>query len=166
MSQRRGKNVGKIFDKIGARDFRIDKVEDHRVKELAHANCPSCGVGPMDGVTGLRLKTIEPPGFGKDPPGFGKAPWDVVDADEFEPVYPTNGAPTVCGYCGELCIFREKEPGTLTIEIPTPAEVKEWKLDPNIWKVLSSAMEHFQQVALEARLRGDMRYAKFRPRRF
>lgn len=147
--------AGKIFDQIGKRDIHLERVEQHEVPKLDHAMCPGCGCGPMDGVTGMKFRTINPPGF-ENPD----------DKDDGLPIMPTAGTPTVCAYCGELCIFREKPDGTMNIELPTPAEVKEWKLDPAIWKVLKSAHEYFSQKALEARLSGDMRYAKARPRRF
>lgn len=146
--------AGKTFDQIGKRDIRVDKIEEHEVKQLSHAYCPGCGSGPMDGVTGMRFKAIQPPGFD-----------DPNDGYDNGPITPSDGMPTVCAFCGELCIFRDKE-GQLAIEKPTAAEVKKWKLDPTIWKVLESAHEHFSEKALEARLRGDMRYAKQTPRRF
>jgi len=147
----------KVFDQIGQRDIRLERVEQHEVKELSTSMCPGCGAGPMDGVTGMQFKTVEPPA----------GPWDVatIDEDSIGPVYPKHGTPTVCSYCGELCVFRQAG-DKLVIEIPTVAEVDEWRLDSTIWRVLDCAQKHFQQKSLEARLRGDMRYAKNKPRRF
>jgi len=145
----------KIFEHVGARDIRISRIEEHRVKELGKADCPGCGAGPMDAVMGMEFKDIMPPGFDNDDD----------EEENTGPILPKDGTPTVCGYCGELCVFRERD-GVMTIEFPSPAEIKEWKLNPGIWKVLTKAHEFFGQKALEARLRGDMRYAKRSPRRF
>lgn len=146
------------FDQVGARDIHCDRIEEHEVKELNGAYCPCCHAGPMDGVTGLRFNTVKPP----------SGPWDVVDIqeDDFEPVYPKHGMPTVCSYCGELCAFQQQGGDKLSIVYPSDSDIADWKSDVNVWRVLEAAQKFFKQKALEGRLSGNMKYVNTKPKRF
>lgn len=144
------------FDRVGMRDHRIASIESHEIKELNQTFCPSCGAGPMDGVTGAQLEEVNP--YLNDASikhaGFQQ-----------KRVYPHNGSPTICAYCGELLVFRQVG-DTLTLAYPTETELASLKSDHQAWQIIVGLQEKMKQHALEGRLKGDKRYAKSKPRRF
>ena len=144
------------FPRVGARNLKVSEVESHQIDNQTY--CPFCQSGPMDGVTGTRFDTVEPP---------SDNPWDVVkvDEDHLKPVYPEQGSPSICVYCGELCVFHV-DSGKLTLAVPTEAEKDEWKKEPDLWRVLTGLVEKYKAESLAGRLRGDMRYARTKPKRF
>ncbi len=149
--------VEKKFDRIGLRDQRVANIESHEIRELNQTYCPCCNAGPMDGVTGAEIEDVDP--------YLDDASIRHAGYKEPRKVYPHDGSPTICAYCGELMVFRQVG-DALTLAYPTDAEINKLKSDSQAWKIIVGLQEKMKQHALEGRLRGDKRYAKSKPRRF
>ena len=136
--------MGFEFNRVGQRNTKVH-VQSHEVPELNQTYCPTCGAGPMDGVTGAHIE--EQPSSHLDAPikhvGFKK-----------KRVYPDDGSPTICAYCGELLVYR-KVSEALTLSFPTESEISTFKSNSQFWTLLSN---------MQNRIRREKRNAK--PKRF
>ena len=135
------------FDRVGLRPVHLVDMQSHEIKQCSDVNCPGCGAGPMDGVTGLEFT---------DNPDKRKSGREIL---------PKDGMPTICSYCGELCMFSERD-GKLSIVFPSQESIDAWRAEPELWNTLLSLQGKMQELALQGRLRGDRRYAGFKSRRF
>jgi len=144
------RKMAKKFDRVGIRDQRIANVESHEISDLSKTYCPTCSVGPLDGVTGATMTDSDEP---------------IGHEEKRRRVFPDDGSPTVCSYCGELLVFRIVS-NAFTLAYPTEAELNAFKADFQGWRLISGLQEEMKQKALEARLRGDRRYAKSKTKRF
>ena len=92
----------KEFKQVGYRDGsicplkKISITEEQYLKDLDNCFCPCCGKGPLNGATG-------------------------INNDNSEKCVPRDGSPTICSFCTELCVFREKD-GKLLVEIAPERE--------------------------------------------
>jgi len=130
------------FSRIGKRDIKIQKIESH-VLENKGMYCSGCGCGPLDGATGVSLEG------------------DTSN----DPIMPYDGSPTICGYCGILCVYRLKD--VLTMELPKDEDIKRWKDMPdNFWEGLEEIKRKLLVKIQEARIRGELRYGKGNSTRF
>ena len=127
----------KIFKKVGSRDLVFQ--EKCEVKDLEKTYCPCCGGGPLDGATG------------------------VAENSDTRSI-PEDGDPTICVFCGEILRYTIKN-GVVGVEIPNEEYFKALRLS-DVWSVIQQVSAQFKEMALQARLRGDMKYARSKPKRF
>jgi hypothetical protein len=135
------------FDKIGVRDFNVEEVQSHQIK-LKQAYCPTCGSGPLDGVTGAVISEGSDNTF--DTPDAPIRHSGCKDSQ----TYPKDGSPTLCAYCGELLVYR-KTNEEFNISLPTNEEIKGFKSNPELWGILSQLQEAMRQKKFEKELRGE-----------
>lgn len=144
------------FKKVGQRDVNVTIQSSEKIPELNKTYCPNCNSGPMDGVTGAIVE--EKPTVQFDSPikhkGFNK-----------KEVFPDDGCPTICFYCGELLVYH-KVGNLLTISVPSEKEIATYKSDTQMWSLISNIQIRIKKEAEEARLRGDKSYARTKNTRF
>ena len=137
----------KEFKQIGIRDGsasplpKFNVTNEMHVADLDNCYCPSCGKGPLNGATGINAHCSK------------------------EECVPKAGSPTICTFCTELCIFREKN-GKLLLDIASEREKEVWKADSGLWSVLKKVQKLVERRATERQLKGDKNYAKFKPKRY
>ena len=155
--RKRARKMGKKFDRVGLRDQRVTNIESHEISDLNKTYCPCCKAGPMDGVTGADIEDVDP--------YMDDASIRHAGYEEPRKIFPHDGSPTICAYCGELLVFRVVD-NALTLAYHTDAELDDLRSDAQKWEIISRLQNKMKQYALEGRLRGDKRYAKSKPRRF
>jgi hypothetical protein len=144
------------FKKVGQRNMMRTNIQSHEVPELNQTYCPNCNAGPMDGVTGANIE--EQPSVHFDAPikhqGFNS-----------KKVFPNDGCPTLCSYCGELLVYHKVD-NALTLSLPTQNEIADFKSNSQMWTLICNMQKRVRKDAEEARLRGDKSYARTKRTRF
>ena len=136
----------KEFKQVGARDGSVCPLPKYRasdgmhIAELDNCYCPSCGNGPLIGATGINHNVGEKP-------------------------VPTDGCPTICIFCTELCVFRKKD-DNLVVEIAPEREREVWRSDKELWTLLKKVQKVMERKATERQLKGDKNFAKFKPKKY
>ena len=100
--------------------MRVSKIETHKIPELNETYCPCCGLGPLSGVTGA--------------------------STDDEPVFPTDGSPSICCFCAELLVFRVSN-DKLVLLRATEDLINTWKSEHSqAWNIMSSIQKEMKKT--------------------
>lgn len=110
------------YRQVGQRKTKV-VFETYEVTDLNQTYCPYCHTGPLVGLTGAEIRHNDEDGENKD-----------------KRIFPQEGSPTICGFCGEILIFHLVDK-ILSLSKPTVSDLNYLKSHSQMWELISGLQQ-------------------------